>query len=534
MARKSRAAAQVAVVSIRSPTPPNNGGPSDDEMADAVPSGASTPQGEDADVEEDVGTPAQASEPPSEPSTPAPAQPALTRKRRLGRPPKIKPPGWDDLEPTQDGASEGGTPQKKRRGRPPAAGGGRWGKARGGPSHVTQVPIDKEGNMMDVIDDEVAIGEDPQGETKVDKDGNLKDGREYRVRTFTILGRGNRLYMLSTEPARCIGFRDSYLFFTKHKQLYKIIIDEAAKRDLINRDVIPHSYKGRAIGVVTARSVFREFGSSIIIAGKKVLDDYHEQAARERGDVEGELAVPDDEMPKEGQPYNRNRYVAWHGASSVYHSGAPSVPLVNGKPIEGKKKRVVVTGVNWMFEHAREASRFNSSLAAIRRQNLDGLYEPHTNIMHYPAITQPTHARWEQLPTESITPGWNGEELLKGTLATTNGVVDLTESSNAQFEGLPQDTIFTPVAPIYTRNFMVTDTYFITPPISGLGVPGTDADSVDVGLKGLVEAADEVLTDLPIECRRAFQDAKAQEWEWKHGWSAEADQAARGKLRIGY
>jgi len=33
------------------------------------------------------------------------------------------------------------------------------------------------------------------------------------------------LYMLSTEPARCIGFRDSYLFFQKHKLLYKIIID---------------------------------------------------------------------------------------------------------------------------------------------------------------------------------------------------------------------------------------------------------------------------------------------------------------------
>ncbi len=208
---------------------------------------------------------------------------------------------------------------------------------------------------MDVIDDEVAIGEDPEGEKKVDKDGNLKGGRQYRVRTFTILGRGNRLYMLSTEPARCIGFRDSYLFFTKHKQLYKIIIDEPAKRDLIDRDIIPHSYKGRAIGVVTARSVFREFGSNIIIAGKKVIDDYHEQAARERGDVEGELAVPEDEIPKEGKSYNRNRYVAWHGASSVYHSGAPSVPLVNGKVVEGKKKKVVVTGVNWMFEHAREA-----------------------------------------------------------------------------------------------------------------------------------------------------------------------------------
>ncbi|KAI9724310.1 MAG: hypothetical protein M1812_000377 [Candelaria pacifica] len=533
MARKSRAAAQAATVSIKSPTP-DNAQPSDEDLADAAASGTSTPQGEEADAEEEVGTPAQASEPPSEPSTPAPAQPAVPRKRRLGRPPKIKPPGWDDMEPAQDGASEGGTPQKKRRGRPPAAGGGRWPKARGGPSHVTQVPIDKEGNMMDVIDDEVAIGEDPEGETKVDKDGNLKGGREYRVRTFTILGRGNRLYMLSTEPARCIGFRDSYLFFTKHKQLYKIIIDEAAKRDLIDRSIIPHSYKGRAIGVVTARSVFREFGASIIIAGKKVVDEYHEQAARERGEVEGELAVPDDEMPKEGESYNRNRYVAWHGASSVYHSGAPSVPFVNGKVVEGKKKKVVVTGINWMFEHAREASRFNSSLAAVRRQNLDGIYDPHTNVMHYPAITQPTHASWEQLPIESTTPGWNGNDVQQKIMATTNGVVDLTQSSNGQFEELPQQTLFTAVNPIYTRNYMLTDTHFVTPPISGLGVPGPNADNIDVGSNGLSDVADDVLAELPAVCRKAFEDARTQELEWKHGWRSEADQAARGKLRIGY
>ncbi len=102
--------------------------------------------------------------------------------------------------------------------------------------------------MVDVEDDEAVIPEDPDGEKKVDKDGNLLGGREYRVRTFTILNRKKRLYMLSTEPARCCGFRDSYLFFTKHSKLHKVIIEEDEKMDLISRDVIPHSYKGRAIG----------------------------------------------------------------------------------------------------------------------------------------------------------------------------------------------------------------------------------------------------------------------------------------------
>jgi chromatin structure-remodeling complex protein RSC7 len=322
-------------------------------MPDAIPSEAGSPQ----DIEEEQvagdedATPAQDSEPPSGPSTPQPEP--VVRKRRLGRPPKNKPPDWDLPDEGERDGSDMSTPLKRRRGGGLGRGGGRWAR-RGGPSHVTQQPVDKEGNMMDVINDEVELPEDPEGETKVDKMGELQDGREYRCRTFTVLGRGERLYMLSTEPARCVGFRDSYLFFAKHKRLYKIIIDEEEKRDMIEREIIPHSYKGRAIGIVTARSVFREFGAQIIVGGKRIIDDYEVQKARMDGVVEGELADPNDNI-KVGEAYNKNQYVAWHGASSVYHSGAPTVPLQSGKIIDGKKRRVIVNDVNWMLEHAREA-----------------------------------------------------------------------------------------------------------------------------------------------------------------------------------
>jgi len=341
-------------------------------MADAPGSGPSTPQvGEDLDEEdeeevledeeEEVGTPARTSEVASRPSTPARGQSSiLPRKRRLGRPPKNKPPGWDGPDEHGDGASDVATPRRRGGWRGRGLGGGSGGRARGGPSHVTQAPLDKEGKILDIIGDEVALPEDAEGGTKVDKDGHLLGGREYRVRVFTILGKGERLYMLSTEPARCIGFRDSYLFFQKHKQLYKIIIDDAAKRDLISREIIPHSYKGRAIGVVTARSVFREFGAKIVIGGRKIVDDYQVAEARANGDVEGELAVPEDKLPTSGEIYDKNRYVAWHGASSVYHSGAPSVPMPNGRVVDGKKRKVIVTGINWMFEHAREARLVDS------------------------------------------------------------------------------------------------------------------------------------------------------------------------------
>ena len=333
-------------------------------MADDVQGGAATPlendgeeQGEElaVDDEEEEERSGNNSEDISQPSTPARGRSSIPQKRRAGRPAKTR--FNRDGEESRDAASDTGTPRKRGgwRGGVRGSGVGRWGKPRGGPSHVTQVPLDKEGNMADVKDDEVELPEDAEGETKVDKMGRLHGDREYRVRVFTISGKGDRLYMLSTEPARCIGFRDSYLFFQKHRSLYKIILADEAKRDLIERNLIPHSYKGRAIGVVTARSVFREFGAQIIIGGQKVMDDYQVAEARARGDVEGELAVPEDRAPGSGDTYDRNRYVAWHGASSVYHSGAPSVPLPNGKVADSKKRRVMVTGDNWMFEHAQAA-----------------------------------------------------------------------------------------------------------------------------------------------------------------------------------
>ena len=345
---------------------------SDGEMADA-PSGLATPaepiddnDDEDADPNVEDGDDDDAASPDFDGDLPPsrtrssrsqvgapvveeePTPPPQPVKRRPGRPPKNRPVDWD-----AGNAASDNTPKRRGGFRGRSFGGGRW-KNRGGPSRVSQVPLDKEGNMATVRDDEVELPEDPEGEAKVDKMGYLKEGREYRVRTFTIQGRGERLYMLSTEPARCIGFRDSYLFFQKHKQLFKIILMDEEKMDLIDRELMPHSYKGRAIGVVTARSVFREFGAKIIIGGKKVTDDYQASAARANGEVEGELAVPEDILPGAGRTYDRNRYVAWHGASNVYHNNAPTVPMQNGKE-QVKKRKVTVTGINWQFEHAREA-----------------------------------------------------------------------------------------------------------------------------------------------------------------------------------
>lgn len=177
-----------------------------------------------------------------------------------------------------------------------------------------------------------------------------------------------------------------------------MIMDDDEKFDMIRRDIIPHSYKGRAIGVITARSIFREFGAKIIVGGRKIQDDYYEAKARADGAVYGELADPDDKLPPPGIAYNRNQYVAWHGASSVYHT-QPSAPT----PVFPKKKKVLVTQENWMYEHAKAASGFNQMLLEQRAQHFrSGIYEPHTNIQMFARISQPSRiARWRILSKDS-------------------------------------------------------------------------------------------------------------------------------------
>ncbi|OAA61793.1 Chromatin-remodelling complex, RSC SWI/SNF subunit Rsc7/Swp82 [Niveomyces insectorum RCEF 264] len=425
--------------------------------------------------------------------SPSPRPVMMIRRKRLGRPPKNRPPDWDPMvevpmseaEIAAAAAAAAATP-RGRKGQQP---------------QVLQQPIDKDGNLMDIVNDEVDLPEDPEGETKVDKDGHLLGDREYRCRTFTVSGRGDRLYMLSTEPARCVGFRDSYLFFTKHKRLYKIIVNDEEKRGMIERDIIPHSYKGRAIGIVTARSVFREFGALIVVGGRRITDDYEVAQARAEGAVEGELADPNDRYVP-GEPYNKNQYVAWHGASAVYHSNAPAAPQQSYSKPDNKKRRVAVNDTNWQLEHARDASHFNSMLTAARLSTHQGVYDIHTNVMQRPAILQPQRARAVQIAP------------------------DEENASSAS-----PSSVFPPLAPPVPRNFFVSDIYMETPPagVAPVAYERLNGDRQDFlwPFQGLGAVSDDIKDLLPPECRKAFDEALGNEEQWFAKWGDEKDAMCR-------
>ena len=96
--------------------------------------------------------------------------------------------------------------------------------------------------------------------------------------------------MLATECARVLGYRDSYLLFNKNRSLYKIIATQPEKDDLIHQEILPYSYRSRQIAIVTAKSMFRQFGSRVINNGRRVRDDYWEAKARKQGFTEEDLA----------------------------------------------------------------------------------------------------------------------------------------------------------------------------------------------------------------------------------------------------
>ena len=138
--------------------------------------------------------------------------------------------------------------------------------------------------------------------------------------------------MLATECARVLGYRDSYLLFNKNRSLYKIIANQLEKDDLIQQEILPYSYRSRQIAIVTARSMFRQFGSRLIVNGRRVRDDYWESKARKQGFTEEDAAG-------EKRPGAARAREAAAGVNSLNHLTAlPHGEIIysNGPMVEGQ------------------------------------------------------------------------------------------------------------------------------------------------------------------------------------------------------
>lgn len=240
--------------------------------------------------------------------------------------------------------------------------------------------FDEEGNTLNIIDDEVVLDdEDAKGKEKIDEYGNLQGNRQFRMKVFTVLGNGDKKFMISTEPARLVGFRDSYLLFKTHRNLFKKVCTHEEKIDLIDRHIIPNSYKGRSVNLVAARSIFREFGARIIKEGKKVIDDFWEQRAIDNGDVPGEYADPAELY---GNLYKQPTVLGDTG------SNAGTTPIA-GAPVVSYQ-----SDPTWMYQIALKTREYNSKLLEQRSQTfIRGIKDVYTGLNFYPTSTQPTRVK---------------------------------------------------------------------------------------------------------------------------------------------
>ncbi|EDO17520.1 hypothetical protein Kpol_1058p57 [Vanderwaltozyma polyspora DSM 70294] len=258
------------------------------------------------------------------------------------------------------------------------------------------VPVDNEPIIVRIVNEEYEFPEDPEGETKISKDGDLLDDRKFIVRTFTLVDRGDRKFMLATEPARAVGLRDSHLFFQHHPNLYRYSPSQGQKNDMIERGLIPYSYKSRQIGLVTARSVFREFGAKIIENGEEGVDDYYVTMPRPtRRIVENASRDHPKRLSKRGMEGldlsaavidvnpARNAVEFFDRRSQMYP--------VNGSTTSSGAR---LNATNWLYQHAAACSRFNSDMYYDRVRVLlieqQGLRDPYTNVLHLPQSTQST------------------------------------------------------------------------------------------------------------------------------------------------
>src|SRR5271155_857859 len=122
-------------------------------------------------------------------------------------------------------------------------------------------------------------------ENQVTPTGHLPAGLEYRLKTFRILGHGDKLYMLARDVSRQTGYRDSYLFFVRNKKLHKLVTTRTERDDLVRRAIIPFSNRFRPLGVVSARSVLKQFGRRVVVDCEKSRED-------DRAVLQGPVLVP--------------------------------------------------------------------------------------------------------------------------------------------------------------------------------------------------------------------------------------------------
>ncbi|KAJ7337374.1 chromatin remodelling complex Rsc7/Swp82 subunit-domain-containing protein [Mycena albidolilacea] len=254
--------------------------------------------------------------------------------------------------------------------------------------------------MVYIIEgDEFVTEDDPKGDEKIDKWGNLLGGRRFKAATFVLPGRHpERRYMLAIDAARTSGFRDSLYYFRRNPLAFKQNATQPEKDYLISQGKLGSHLRTRSVTLVTARSAFKLHGSKMIIDGRWVVDDYYEEKSLEEitarglsaGDPVGDLPDPNTQHHS-NEPSNLNAANASNAANKndrgggvamgLYRAGGPTTifgssglgPFSDG-PLNVVRKSLLsrdgVSEENWMWMTAMRTLTAGDEWTRLRREGL--------------------------------------------------------------------------------------------------------------------------------------------------------------------
>lgn len=115
-------------------------------------------------------------------------------------------------------------------------------------------------------EDELILEDNEKGDTKIDKDGNLLGGREYKFYTYTSEARKdpNRLYALTIDVARSCGYTDSLAFLRRVPRIIKLSCFPSERDLLIEKGKVTGNLKHRMVTMIAVRNLYKLLGARVI------------------------------------------------------------------------------------------------------------------------------------------------------------------------------------------------------------------------------------------------------------------------------
>ncbi|KAI8894495.1 chromatin remodelling complex Rsc7/Swp82 subunit-domain-containing protein [Globomyces pollinis-pini] len=236
-------------------------------------------------------------------------------------------------------------------------------------------------------DDDFNEETDEKGETKVNKDGYLLGGREYRFQTFTLPRHPTRLYLFSLDASKLLGFRDTYIFFLRNSNIKRINGTEEDRERLKELNILPSSLRNRPVTLVRARNLFKIFGHKVVRRGRPVRDDYF-VGDLDESTYNEETKVDEDEQTFGIYDYTKSISGVDDGpfrrhATSVVGFNKPK--RFEYEPLEPLHVPKALENDSWMLKCALSAAEFNHRLIFNRPTSFLDL---HTNVEQVPKINQ--------------------------------------------------------------------------------------------------------------------------------------------------